>query len=192
MGQYYHPLFLNGNKRTFLNPFQYDNGLKLTEHSWMGNRLMNAAFALIKDKPTRVAWVGDYSDEQYGDPYEGKMPYEKFMRYYRACWGPDHDPVFSHPEPLMLDENTEGWYLVNHTQKLSLDLVKYCDQNSLDGWTVNPLSLLTACGNGRGGGDYHSQRPDYDKVGTWAFDRIELTQNPPAGYTPVMYGFKEE
>lgn len=40
-------------------------------------------------------------------------------------------------------------------------------------WCVNPLPVLTACGNGRGGGDY---RDDDDiNVGSWAFDLIEYS-----------------
>lgn len=41
-----------------------------------------------------------------------------------------------------------------------------------NGWTVHPLPLLTAEGNGRGGGDYHEQNPDIELVGTWARDSI--------------------
>ena len=57
---------------------------------------------------------------------------------------------------------------------------------------VNPLPLLTACGNGRGGGDYHDCYPDYDKVGTWAFDIIECTDARPEGYEKYEPCFTEQ
>ncbi len=54
------------------------------------------------------------------------------------------------------------------------------------------MPLLCACGNDRGCGDYHAGYPDYNKVGTWAFDRIELTQKKPVVFQEVMYTFTEQ
>ena len=56
---------------------------------------------------------------------------------------------------------------------------------------MNPLHLLTACGNNRGGGDYYSSYPDFDQVGTWAFDLIEFTELKPEEYEEVHYSFTE-
>lgn len=95
---------------------------------------------------------------------------------------------------------------MNHTQNCYIDMDEFMIQN---GWTeewtdrrtqevkksvwcVNPLPLLTACGNGRGGGDYYDCYPDYDKVGTWAFDFIELTREKHLGFKEVMFEFTEQ
>ena len=60
------------------------------------------------------------------------------------------------------------------------------------GMCINPLSLLTACGNNRGCGDYHAGFPDYNKVGLWAFDKIELTRKKLVQYQEVMFSFTEQ
>ena len=104
-------------------------------------------------------------------------------------------------------------YLVNHTNQTYIDMEEYIQRNQWHEsgtWTkrykngrvvkkhydydccIHPLPLLTACGNGRGGGDYHDCLPDYDKVGTWAFCEIELTGKRPKDYEQVMYHFTEQ
>ena len=208
MGQYYKALLIGKHgKRYILESWDYDNGSKLMEHSYINNSFMRAAASMLVDYPMKVAWIGDYSDDKYGDPYEQKMPHDKFMRHYKACWNngskPHYMPDAAEVAYVGLEEN---WYLINHTQKLVIDLGKYYEQNKWEEtWTdyqthekrsswycVHPLSLLTACGNDRGGGDYHSKYPDYSEVGTWAFDKLEYRHDKPEGYTEVMYSFKEE
>ncbi len=60
MGQYYMPTLIaeDGSIRT-LYSHAYDNGLKLMEHSYIGNDFVNAASTLIWQNPCRVAWIGD-------------------------------------------------------------------------------------------------------------------------------------
>ena len=57
---------------------------------------------------------------------------------------------------------------------------------------VHPLPLLTACGNDRGGGDYHEGHPNYNRVGEWAFDLIECTDRKPEGYDKLDIIFTEQ
>ncbi len=80
--------------------------------------------------------------------------------------------------------------LINHTKKL---YVRYDEMRSNDRWIVNPLPLLTACGNGRGGGDYRNQYPDYDKIGIWAGDvlSIEFAVPKDQWYKKFIVGFNE-
>ena len=98
-----------------------------------------------------------------------------------------------------------GLKLMEHSD---IDLAEYIRQNKWttagswnngvfdpnDTWEmcINPLPLLTACGNGRGGGDYHDCYPDYDKVGAWAFDLIEGTDVRPGGYAQYELCFTEQ
>ena len=66
MGQYYKPCILGGNKKTvkaWMYSHEYDNGLKLMEHSYIGNSFVSAFESLIKNKPQRVVWAGDYADD---------------------------------------------------------------------------------------------------------------------------------
>ena len=54
---------------------------------------------------------------------------------------------------------------------------------------INPLPLLTALGNGRGGGDYSGT--DEDKVGIWARDVLSVEFNIPKGFKEFKVNFRE-
>jgi len=56
---------------------------------------------------------------------------------------------------------------------------------------ANPLPLLTALGNGRGGGDYYDNLPDSDKVGIWAKHILSIEFEIPDGYTELKVAFRE-
>ena len=43
-------------------------------------------------------------------------------------------------------------------------------------WVYSPISLLTAIGNGRGGGDYYGNNR---MVGEWAGDKVYLSETKP-------------
>ena len=61
-----------------------------------------------------------------------------------------------------------------------------------DGWVPHPLPLLTAMGNGQGGGDYRGV--NMDKIGCWAGDLLHVTMLPPrkeAGFTELEVEFYE-
>lgn len=100
MGQYYMPTLIStdGSVRT-LYSHDYENGLKLMEHSYVGNNFVNAVLTLIWENPLRLAWIGDYSNDVYGDPYEGKLTHEDFMTYYEAAWGVMREALRVNPEP---------------------------------------------------------------------------------------------
>jgi len=66
MGQYYIALVIDeDNKIKKLNPQEFDSFYKIWEHAWIGNHCVNAAYALIRNKPCKVAWIGDYSVDLY-------------------------------------------------------------------------------------------------------------------------------
>ena len=203
MGQYYYPTLIDGNRLEVFYSHDYENGLKLMEHSYIGNYFVNAVVSQIAGNPMKVAWIGDYSDEEYGDPYEKKRSNKQFMSIFKRVMA---RKKYEKPEPIKQSVDSISGYLVNHTQKIVIDLKKYVAANKWhDTWfnkrvgrteecdmCIHPLPLLTACGNGRGHGDYCVEYPDYDKVGTWAFDVIEYTHKKPEGYSEVMYRFIEK
>jgi len=136
--------------RTYLDPGMYNNGMKLTEHSYIGNNFMNIIENLIGPNgmfyKSRLVWAGDYADnESNSDKNLHKMCEAK-------------SPFVSR------DPNVSYTYIVNHTKKV------YIKKNS--SMDLHPLSLLTAEGNGRGGGDYYG--PNIDMVGSWARDVISM------------------
>lgn len=197
MGQYYIPTIIGENNGVkTLCSHEFNNGLKLTEHSWIGNSFVNAAISLINKNPQRVAWIGDYSDDPYEDKYSHKLPKDEFMKYYDAAWDEKNKCTvpasqFGEAEQSLVDENTTGTYFVDHTKKQYIDVSKYiANAKTDDGWCVNPLPILTACGNGRGGGDYRGVNSD--KVGTWAFDLIEYTDEEPENYEEICTVFVDK
>ncbi len=219
MGQYYKPTLIGprGGVR-WLYSRDYDhNGMKLMEHSYLGNSFVNAVLSQILHHPMKVAWIGDYSKDDKKDwgvePYQ-KLDYHQFVDIFDKVWALDRDDkkedkLKIRPKPLSMFEDIgdfTGWYLVNHTQKIYLSMQAYGQRNKwreaykdwrtgkTEEWDacINPLPLLTACGNNRGGGDYRSNHPDFDQVGTWAFDLIEFTAFKPEAYREVGYRFTEQ
>jgi len=181
MGQYYKPI--NLDDKQWLYSHDYDNGLKLLEHSWVGNDFVGVAMSLMQKGglwfKKRIVWAGDYFGDRDGE-----------VNYYDQCMDSNKiKPVIS-----MDRETQKKAKLVNHTKKL---YVRYDEMPSGDGrfsgWVMNPLPLLTACGNGRGGGDYHDQHPDYDKVGSWAGDVLSIEFAVPKSkwYKKMTVNFKE-
>jgi hypothetical protein len=159
MGQYYLTVILAEKSdkeyiRTFLDPSMYDNGMKLTEHSYIDSNFMNVVENLIGPNGmfyrSRLVWAGDYADaEPNSEKNLNKMCVGKDPFVYRG-------DLVSYP------------YIVNHTKKV------YVKKNEHG---LHPLSILTAEGNGRGGGDYDG--PNIDLVGTWARDVISMENEAP-------------
>ena len=52
--------------------------------------------------------------------------------------------------------------------------------------------LLTAIGNGRGGGDYHDEYPNFDIVGSWAMNEIYFTYSLPTKDVIIASNFDYE
>ena len=180
MGQYYNIAIKPRGEDVVINERNisgYDYIMaKLMEHSYMGNDLCKCVGKLLEEKPCRVSWVGDYSEQDELDRItRGCLSYDK-------AWNGKSDPAFDPPG----DFSWRGKILVNHDRSLYLDLDEYTEEaesNSGD-WIICPIPLLTAIGNGRGGGDYYENNHDSDKVGTWAWDELEILPKDkvPEGY----------
>lgn len=207
MGQYYRAVLINGrNHMDVISPRAYHDGFKLMEHAYFNNDTVDAVMLMLWNHPLRVAWMGDYADQFNGDAYEKKASENTIMRAYKAAWYPSKRQTYLKPD---LEEGRvsldEAGYLVNHSQKIYIDLKAEFERNKVEyKWTdsstgsektsvyaIHPLPLLTACGNDRGSGDYHHKYPDANACGTWAFDQLELTNKVPEHYNLVQYNFKE-
>lgn len=204
MGQYYYPITLQNGEVKYLYSHDYGNGLKLMEHSYIGNGFVNAVYSLIWKNPGVIAWIGDYShpfSDRHDEPYEQKIPESSFADIYDSIMNDDAKRPAQkiHPDSMKNSINEiDGKYLINHVRRQYIDMGAYTAAQSwpddYDGepWCIDPLPLLTACGNGRGGGDYHDCYPDYGKVGIWAFDLLEYSDQLPDGYEKVTFGFTEQ
>ncbi len=171
MGQYYRAYTKNAKEElvwslqctdfTETRNFDWYIGVKLVEHSWYGNTLTDAMSFYLYHNPTQLAWVGDYADE---------------AEVYEKCWGEKsvdfnyqvHDQAFDYA----------GKWLVNHTTKQAFML----DKPAGEDWAVYPVSIITACGNGRGGGDYPTA---HKMVGVWAMNTLSIEDAVPEGYQPI-------
>lgn len=175
MGQYYKPI--NIDTMEWLFSHSYENGLKLMEHSYVGNDFMGAVMTLLKKGnpwfKNRIVWCGDYYDEEGETPYYDMVKDENELKGVRS----------------MSKADQKKCILVNFTKK---EFVDYRKLSSQDGWLINPLSLLTACGNDRGGGDYRQGCGDYDKVGIWKEDRLGILDTIPYGYWELVVNFSED
>ena len=222
MGQYYRCIVLKKDwKETqkpilaALSPFDFDNGVKLMEHSYVRNDYVSAFMHLVheldKDRSgLPCVWGGDYADTF---STEGLPLFEKvntdtqtpeivggFNAYDEAYdWfydGDEHSDEYKEALNLIEDYNMHNYrYIINHTKKEYVKVPAY-EKNKLK---VHPLPILLAESSGRGSGDYCDQictNPDkgeYVKkhnakfVGAWAYDTISVTNNEAdaKGYTKI-------
>ncbi len=174
MGQYFKTINLD-NKQWM----QSQTDITLTGHSWIGNEFVGTVMNLMLKGglwyKKRIVWAGDY----YG---------YKVDEVYHYSQTAQSDKI--HPIVFMDKETQKRAKLVNHTKKL---YVRYDEMPDKDGWVINPLPILTALGNGRGGGDYYLSQPDQDKVGIWAGDVLSIEMSVPKGkwYKKFVVNFKK-
>ena len=186
MGQYYKAV--NIDNLEYVSSYDFGNGAKLMEHSYISNNFVEAVeFLLINDgeekgrwADSQIIWAGDYAD-------------------YEFNIGDDGDPADNYYS-LVSDKGTrlkflitavpENYpYLVNHTEKEYVDKKKLPTFGENNDWMIHPLPLLVAEGNGRGGGDYHGLGQDY--VGRWARCIVNLMKEIPKEYTEIQPDFLE-
>ena len=185
MGQYYHAVLSDGAKKILV----YETGgegAKLTEHSYFGGDLVTTAVREIYKNPRRVMWCGDYAEE--ADFKEIHERTKASMPALNSIWGNDEETMS--PIPGGFRDNDK--FLVNHDKNEYIDLGEVFALALEDDTTLHPLPILTAVGNGRGGGDYISG-DDAQKamVGTWAWDRISVEDNAPKGFKKISAVFTD-
>ncbi|MDR2525540.1 MAG: hypothetical protein LBC83_05075 [Oscillospiraceae bacterium] len=193
MTQFYVALVIDKhNTIKMIEPWMLGGGLNLMEHSWIGDGSVNAVCSLIYNNPCKVAWIGDYSDRSYDpakDAYAKTLSCEEFEKVFETAWCGS-----SFIKPYKLDQEgsklttseIKTGYLINHDLKCYVDMAAYIKRStvpddSIGGCCIHPLPLLTACGNGRGDGDFYGRKGRKD-VGTWAFHRIMHANEIPSGY----------
>ena len=196
MGQYYRVIISNIRERRI---FKAVLGGKLTEQAhgvildngtWEDNGGVLAIMQKLEYSPHFVAWVGDYSEDLLDAiPEVGSYSYAAKPKY-QEVWGEE-------AEYMCQDDNVHGnmRYLLNISKNLYVDLQELAEirRNDKDKYIYySPLPLLTAVGNGRGGGDYDLTADDADKVGSWVWDLISVDSFVPAGFKKLEVNFKEE
>lgn len=162
MGQYY--VLINPDKKEIVNSWE-DYGSKLMEWSYCEENEPCVLMNLIADrwKGDRVFAVGDYAD--LNDPRENWYPeYRKMAEefgnenIYRYA-----AENFTNIKDNIDSENHHWKRIYNHKTKQFIDLgkrpieqVRWNDKiKEAVLCKIEPLMLLLAMGNGRGGGDYY-------------------------------------
>lgn len=163
MGQYYYPLNVKKNQRLIAH--DYDNGLKIMEHSWVGNNFVNVVISLLAKggiwHGCKIIWVGDYSES-----------YSELIEKAKVIKPKEVDvPSFK--------------YLINRTKK---EFVKI-PENDVNIWQIHPLPLLTCDGEGFTLGGYHGSDND-NIIGTWKLCNIEPTNEVPKNYKEIIFNLK--
>ena len=218
MGQYYGAYTENPNNKDDYHVYMSHGFMKLMEHSWLKNTFVNSVMAHLVENPQKVAWIGDYSNDDYSFFTYGGLSSDEFSEKYNRVF-PQEEPAaddkkytfikwedeFSDEQREVKEELVEKLskaYIVNYSKRRYISLEDYTEayfnvyvENT---WIVHPLPLLTACGNGRGGGDYcPDDGESLSDVGSWAFDVIGVVYNKeevPADYLDVstIYLFHDD
>lgn len=147
------------------------------EHSYIGNHFVQAVEYLICPQGmfyrSRLVWAGDYVDNEADQDKNLDTIASDDVNERKA----------SHPSNYDMSSYR---YIVNHTKN------QYVDKNhnlKHRGYNIHPLPLLTAEGNGHGGGDYRGNNDNL--VGTWARNVISVEQECPVGYSELVCEFSE-
>lgn len=203
MGQYYKPAILssdNGVRAWWYShackqvaefnhgTFLMGSGLKLMEHSWRPNPFVGQVVQYLYNNPQRLVWAGDYAQA------EKKRKSNVFSRCNEsnevAPIG-EFKKIGDDEGIVVADADLSIHYIVNHSKRQFVDLDKL--PKDKDGWQIHALPLLTAEGNGQGGGDYWGKDEKY--VGAWARNRISTCSfdlDIPKGFKEIFPKFAEK
>ena len=178
MGQYYKCVILKNdwketNKpvRAALSSYDFDNGAKLMEHSYVHNKYVSAFMHLVHELDTDrsglpCVWCGDYADtfateglpliERINPDTQESEFVGGFQAYNEACdWMNEYNDnkleEYLDVIELVKDAPKHYYnYIINHTKKQYVEVPKY-DKTK---WLIHPLPILLSDGCSRGSGDY--------------------------------------
>lgn len=195
MGQYYTPveiLYLNDGTHFIVYSFFCQvkglghNGVKLMEHSWWNNEFLTNFCARLyersreNNKETHILWLGDYAELDGLSSLEGLSAC--FARVVQRSWlkqalqDPNRKEIDignTNPDFSLINK-----FLVNTTKQEFINCTTYYNCNhDVDDWCIHPLPLLTAVGNGEGGGDYFGVNNEL--LGRWAGDALYINDEEP-------------
>jgi hypothetical protein len=170
MGQYWRAIILGADGiYMWVDPTAFGEGAKMIEHCYVSSKCVQTVVRQISSDglgPSRVVWAGDYADKEDAEDAEPRddaasaTPAADAENLYTMAEA--KEPYF--PQFLYTRHFT---YIVNHTKQ------QFVTVGRTDRY--HPLPILTAEGNGRGGGDWKGDGP----VGSWARDVISAETERP-------------
>ena len=184
MGQYYNVVILDSHSnviRAWMCAHSYNYGVKLVEHCSANSEFVSTVESQICPEGAfyrcAIVWAGDYADVEAA-PSGTAVPSGTTNLYSMIDMHPHSKKGI---RPTVRDMAAYP-YIVNWTKRLYVDKTKE--------HMIHPLPLLTAEGNGRGGGDYYGT--SMNLVGTWARDELSVEAAIPEGFDFLNCGFKLE
>jgi len=167
MGQYFRTVLKQGKNKHYKVYNRYVNGkytmAKLMEHSWWENEFCNAIGKKLYHKSAKLAWVGDYADDDIVFAKTGMNITDI------------HDV-----EGIEIPNFDENSFTLNNKFLINKDKKEYVDLNEYKEKSID-------C---KGGGDYYAEQGK-EFVGTWAFDRLIILDKPYKSYKKLDLCFKE-
>ena len=156
MGQYFKGIILSKNRKEVVasvDPDDFNNGLKFSEHAYIGSRTMLQFEGLINDKDGEfcgypVAWSGDYSE-----PLEG---YKDSLYKMSSDEGVKRENLYH-----------QYRYLINCDKKVFVDM-SYLNEHD-----THPLPFL--CSDS---GNFDEEDED-NLFGKWCLDKIKTSDKRP-------------
>ena len=122
MGQYYTPVITKDNSISTFNSWDYENGLKLMEHSYIGNSFVETVLKQLFESQGHLAWVGDYAE--VGD-VENPLQ-EKFIKLGNE----DNKEYLKKPIQVTPLENSFNLIFLNHSKKEYISIKEYVFNNN--------------------------------------------------------------
>lgn len=200
MGQYYKPISFD--KKEGVRPWDYENGAKLMEHSYIGNALVAVVESLIAEGGRwfgdKIVWGGDYADPEVDE--NGKV--------ITSTWYDERSGTDKPYDVTLYDMVSKNLIRPDEVKRpryrylVNMDTKEYVDFKHvpvIETWEekgkevtlqIHPLPLLTCEGNGRGGGDFRSSDPK-KLIGKWARNRVTVTTRKPKGHTELIFDLVE-
>lgn len=172
MGQYYKMAFIGAAK------VPTETIGKLMEFSWKYN---NAVFTVMKKLYSEI-WrefvtIGDYSEDKFGGVGYNELDEMNTIK------------IVNHTIAEM-DAFYKGKFLLNVSKREGIFLEEYFKKEiRKDNFIEHPLPLLTASGNGLGGGDFPRGMKGFKDIGKWAGDKIRVSDKLPRGYRDFTYKY---
>lgn len=201
MGQYYKLCILNSHKKNYpnskkveayLTSWEYNNGAKLCEFSWVGNHFVATLEELINKEHGKYAYypiivAGDYADAEpltlNGENWNIYDLAEKFGKEIKPSEAPK-----PHHYRYIINEDKKVFFDCERAYKQKIKFRDGC----IEYWQMHPLTLLCSdgCNGGesRGGGDYHHK---HRMIGAWRRNVVVTSDNRPdeKEYREVYYKF---
>lgn len=211
MGQYYTVVLRRPSTKNYIigNPGHFGYGPKLWENGCIDSVFTKVVYAMLREHTMNVAWVGDYAETQdllvFGTPEDKVEPFIEQEKRDGNKLVVDGDINYNQIERFYNGSLFMGHFfgdaiVINHTKREFFDQEVYLKRaNVEDIWKqIDPLVVLTAIGNGKGGGDYMGKNANW--AGRWATDAIkvksksevDLDELKKDGYEEIFPDFIEE